>query len=114
MELLARRFPDEITLTVARRDGVLLAGVLVYETETVAHAQYIGATPEGHEAHALDVLLEHLIAERYRDKRFFDFGISTEDEGRRLNEGLARNKESFGGRAVVYDRYALDLAGHGA
>jgi Acetyltransferase (GNAT) domain len=110
MELLARRFPDHITLHVARREGELLAGVLVYETETVAHTQYIAATLEGRDSHASDAILDHLIHDRYRGKRFFDFGISTEQDGRWLNEGLARNKESFGARAVVYDWYALDCS----
>jgi hypothetical protein len=110
MELLAGRFPGHITLHIARRDGELLAGVLVYETETVAHTQYIAATPEGRDVHAPDAVLDHLIHDRYRTKRFFDFGISTEQDGRWLNEGLARNKESFGARAVVYDWYALECS----
>jgi hypothetical protein len=109
MALLAGRFPEHISLHVARRDGALLAGVLVYETEAVAHAQYIAASEEGEAAHATDAVLDHLIRERYRDKRFFDFGISNERDGS-LNEGLMRNKESFGARAVVYDAYALDCS----
>jgi hypothetical protein len=109
MELLAGRFPDEISLTTATREGELLAGVIVFETEVVAHAQYIAASPEGYEAHALDLVLDHLITERFSDKRFFDFGISTTEGGRVLNEGLIRNKESFGARATVYDQYELSL-----
>lgn len=111
MALLAERFPDNISLHVARRAGELLAGVVAYETETVAHAQYIGASAAGESLHAADPVLDHLIRERFREKRFFDFGISTEDQGRRLNEGLVRNKESYGARAVVYDHYSLGCAG---
>jgi hypothetical protein len=110
MELLAGRFPGRIELHVARRRRELLAGVLTYVTDTVAHAQYIAASPAGFEAHALDAVVARLIGEVYREKRFFDFGISTEQDGRLLNEGLIRNKESFGARAVVYDRYALDCS----
>ena len=109
LELLARRFPDNISLVAALRGQELLAGVVVYETDVVAHAQYIGASPEGYAVHALDLIIDHLIAERYRDKRFFDFGISTVDQGRTLNAGLIRNKESFGARATVYDTYELVL-----
>jgi hypothetical protein len=109
MATLARRFPEAISLTVALRGDELLAGVIVFETEAVAHAQYIGASAEGHALHALDLILDHLICERFRDKRFFDFGISTTDGGRTLNEGLIRNKESFGARATVYDWYELSL-----
>jgi hypothetical protein len=114
MELLAGRFPAHITLHVARRGAELLAGVLVYETKTVAHAQYIASSIEGRETHAADAVLDHLIHDRYRAKRFFDFGISTEQDGRWLNEGLARNKESFGARAVVYDWYSLDCSSSAA
>ena len=39
--------------------------------------------------------------------RWIDFGISTEERGQRLNEGLASYKEGFGARAVNYDTYAL-------
>jgi Acetyltransferase (GNAT) domain len=107
LELLAGRFPDHIRLTAGFLGDRLVAGVVVYETETVAHAQYIGATEEGYDCHALDFILAHLIGERYRDKRFFDFGISTIEGGRVLNEGLIRNKESFGARATNHDFYRL-------
>ena len=39
----------------------------------------------------------------------FEFGISTTEGGRSLNEGLARNKESYGARAVVFDWYEVEL-----
>ena len=43
------------------------------------------------------------------EKKYFDFGISTEQGGRYLNEGLVFQKEGFGARAVVYDTYAIKL-----
>ena len=39
----------------------------------------------------------------------FDFGISTEERGTVLNEGLITQKEEFGASAVVYDVYELSL-----
>lgn len=109
LEMLGQRFPANISLFGAFRDGRMLAGVVIYETEVVAHAQYAGASAEGLELHALDLIVDHLVTERYRTKRFFDFGISTTDAGRRLNEGLIRNKESYGARATVYDAYEIAL-----
>jgi len=109
LELLAARCPREISLTAAFAGEEMMAGVVVYETPVVAHAQYIAATAEGYEAHALDVVIDHLLSVRYRDKRYFDFGISTTRAGRDLNEGLIRNKESFGARATSYDVYELTL-----
>jgi hypothetical protein len=107
--MLAGRFPDNIKLFTASDAGRMLAGVIVYESSHVAHAQYISATDEGKEAGALDLVIGHLLNEVYAGKRYFDFGISTEDEGRTLNVGLIENKQGFGARAVVHDFYEIDL-----
>jgi GNAT acetyltransferase-like protein len=109
MKLLAGRFPDNIRLFVTPQAGQILAGVIIYETARVAHAQYIGASEQGRETGALDLIFEHLICERYADKDYFDFGISTEDDGHYLNAGLINNKESYGARATVLDWYSIDL-----
>jgi hypothetical protein len=110
IEMLWRRFPDNIRLFGAYLGGRMLAGVVVFENATVAHAQYISATEEGKRTGALDALFAWLINERYRDKSYFDFGISTENDGRVLNEGLIDQKEGFGARGVVHDHYELDVA----
>lgn len=110
LQLLAGRFPRNIRLFVARKAGVMIAGVVIYETERVAHAQYIGSSEEGRAFGAVDLILKHLIDERYVEKDYFDFGISTEQGGRHLNVTLAENKQSYGARATVYDWYSLDLA----
>ena len=79
------------------------------ESGQVAHAQYISATDEGREVGASDLVLDHLIREVYADKAYFDFGISTEQAGYRLNSGLALYKENFGGRAIAYDWYEFEV-----
>jgi Acetyltransferase (GNAT) domain len=109
LALLASRFPDNIKLFIATKDGAVLAGTVVYETPRVAHTQYIASSERGRELCALDLVLDHLIRGEYAEKPFFDFGISTEEQGRFLNVGLSENKESYGGRATVYDWYRLDL-----
>lgn len=109
MELLASRFPDNIKLFTSYLDEELISGVLIYETETVAHTQYIAGTDTGRDYHASDVILDYLINDYYTDKQYFDFGISTEDGGEYLNEGLAFFKEGFGARSVVYDTYEIPL-----
>jgi hypothetical protein len=111
LAMLADRFPDNIRLFAARRGGEMLAGVVIYETAAVAHTQYIGANDEGRKLGALDLICQYLLSERYVAKRYFDFGISNEDNGLYLNSGLIRNKESYGARATVFDRYSLDLSG---
>jgi Acetyltransferase (GNAT) domain len=109
MERLAVAFPENIKLFTARREGELLGGVLVYETAAVAHAQYIAGSEAGYDLHALDAVVAFLLGSEYADKQWFDFGISTTEEGRNLNTGLIRNKESYGARTVVYDSYELAL-----
>jgi hypothetical protein len=110
MALLARRFPGNIALWVARgRQEQLLAGVLMYESHAVAHTQYIATSSEGRECGALDALLDYLIGTVYAAKQFFDFGISTEEMGRVLNVGLVNHKEGFGGRGVVHQSWVWNL-----
>lgn len=109
MAMLAGRFPENIRLFAARHEGEMLGGVLVYVTDTVAHAQYIGATERGRDLCAIDLVLDYLLNEEYAGKRYFDFGISTEDAGMILNAGLAAYKESYGARGTVYDLYELDV-----
>lgn len=108
MRLLAHRFPQNIQLFTASRHGELLAGVVMYVTERVAHTQYIAASDEGRRAASLDALFQTLL-DHYSSRRWFDFGIATERDGRHLNEGLARYKESYGARGVVHDHYRLDV-----
>jgi hypothetical protein len=108
---LAQAFPDHIKLFAAHDGPEMLGGIVMYVDEMVAHAQYISATPKGKRTGAQDAILNYLINDIYRGKRYFDFGISTEDEGRYVNLGLQQNKESYGARAVTYDFYKLDLSG---
>jgi hypothetical protein len=108
LELLASRFPQSIRLFAAY-GGELLGGILVYESRQVAHAQYIAASDEGLDAGALDAVVDVLLGDVYAQKRFFDFGISTDHSGMELNDGLIANKEGFGARSVVYDTYELSL-----
>lgn len=111
IEMLANRFPENIKLFGAFKEDKMLAGVIVYESNTVAHTQYIASTDEGKEYFAQDLILDYLIRDYYKDKekRYFDFGISTEDNGRYINLGLAQYKEGFGASSVIYDFYKIDL-----
>lgn len=110
IEFLHQRFPEHIKLFGASQGQRLLAGVVVYENAAVVHAQYISASEDGKRLGALDALFSWLITEVYRGNTYFDFGISTEDNGRFLNEGLIDQKEGFGARGVVHDHYHLDVA----
>jgi hypothetical protein len=112
IELLASRFPKNIRQFSAYIDNQIAAGITIYETPTVAHVQYSAIRPEGELHAALDVLLEWLIQDVYNGKRYFDFGICNEDEGRKLNHGLLQSKEGFGARGCAHDFYAIRTADH--
>jgi hypothetical protein len=106
---LRAAFPAHIRLFTCRAEGVLRAGVLVYESRTAARAQYIAATEAGRQCGALDLLFDELLTKAFADKPYFDFGASNEECGRVLNRGLIEQKEGFGARAVAHDHYTLDL-----
>lgn len=108
IRLLAERFPVAIRLFICRADDAPQAGVVMYDTGQVAHAQYIAASDEGRQNGAQDLLFDNLIR-RFTDRRWFDFGISNEQDGMYLNEGLAAYKEGFGARTIVHDFYEIDL-----
>lgn len=104
LELLSGRFPRQIFLRSTSRNGVMLAGALIYRYRTAWHTQYMATSDEGREIGALDKVIESAIGEAADfGADWFSFGISTTDEGRSLNEGLLWQKESFGARSVAHD-----------
>jgi len=109
IQSLQRSFPDNIKLFCAQNGSKPQAGVVIYESSTVAHAQYIASSEEGKKSGALDSVFTYLIEKYYRGKKYFDFGISTDHNGTNLNSGLIQHKESFGARAIVYNRFELNL-----
>ena len=109
IQLLGDRFPANVRLHTARRDGDLLAGVVTYESDRATHAQYIAASPAGRDVCALDLLFDHLLHDPAANQTYFDFGGSHEDGGRAINAGLIDQKEGFGARSVAHDHYRIDL-----
>jgi hypothetical protein len=53
-----------------------------------------------------------LISETFKNKRFFDFGISNENQGRKLNNGLSYWKESFGASTIIQDFYEVKTSNY--
>lgn len=108
--LLISLFPDQINCVCGYLDGELIAGTLLFITPTAFHAQYIASSELGQQACALDRVFGHAIElASSQGKRWFDFGISTEQQGRVLNDGLYRFKSGFGGGGVIHEFYELDL-----
>ena len=109
IELLQERFPHNIQLYQAVREGKVLGGVVLYISSQVVHAQYSSASPEGKKLGVIDLLYDQIFKD-YRDYPYFDFGRSTEHpDGSGLNENLVFQKEGYGGRGLCYDIYEWDV-----
>lgn len=111
MNQLKLHFPDNIHQFNVYFEDKIVAGTTVFETETVAHCQYISKN-ENEDLGSLDFLFHYLINKRFAKKRFFDFGISNENQGKNLNEGLSYWKESFGASTIVHDFYEVETANY--
>jgi lipid II:glycine glycyltransferase (peptidoglycan interpeptide bridge formation enzyme) len=109
LTLLHSRFPDNIRLLTAIHDNEMIAGVLLFVYDNIVHTQYMASSDYGRANGGLDLIISTIIEEYKSNKKYLDFGISTEDAGRFLNNGLISQKESFGGRSIVYDFYELTI-----
>ncbi len=109
---LKKDFPANIRQFNVYSQGKIVAGTTIFETETVAHCQYISKFEKGENLGSLDFLYDYLICKKFAKKHFFDFGVSNEDQGKKLNEGLCFWKESFGASTVVQDFYEVETINH--
>ena len=108
--LLKSRFPQQIRLFVACKDGRVIGGTLLYICARTIKTQYISANEEGRRVGALDLLFTTLLDKCSENgMEFFDFGTSNRPENDDLNDSLIFQKEGFGGRAVCYDTYEYSL-----
>ena len=109
MYLLYSRFPDKIHLYGAFLQDELIAGSIIYEYGQMIHTTYLAASDIARNIGALDLTIATML-ERFKEtKLWFDFGISTENGGQYMNEGLIAQKEGFGGRTNVYDTWLINL-----
>ena len=107
LKLLYSRFPQNIKLFVAKIDKEIIAAALLFIYDDLVHTQYLAANERAREIGALDLLIKTLMDEFTKSKKYFDFGISTENGGQVLNQGLISQKEGFGGRSVAHQFFAL-------
>lgn len=107
MNSLKNLFPTNIRQFNVYYKDEIVAGSTIFESSTVAHCQYISKKETADNLGSLDFLYHFLITEVFAKKRFFDFGISNESQGKKLNEGLAYWKESFGASTIIHDFYEV-------
>ncbi len=108
IEMLQQKFPNNIRHFNVYQDDKIVAGTTIFISENVAHPQYVSGMNNKNELGSLDFLYHHLVTSVFKNKRFFDFGISNEEQGKKLNEGLVFWKESFGASTIVQDFYEVE------
>ncbi len=105
---LKSKFPNNIRQFNVYKEGKIIAGTTVFESDFVAHSQYISADDSKNITGSLDFLHNRLITYTFRNKKYFDFGISNENQGQNINQGLLFWKEGFGARTIVQNFYEIE------
>ncbi|KPH90385.1 GNAT family acetyltransferase [Pseudoalteromonas undina] len=109
IEYLISSFPNNISCYATMFEGEIVSGAVIYDYKGVAHTQYLFNNEQGRNIGGLDLLIDHLVKSVYISHRFFDFGISNEQQGQYLNEGLIAQKEGFGARAISHEFYEITI-----
>jgi hypothetical protein len=109
---LQQDFPKNIRHFNVYCQDKIVAGTTIFVTDNVAHSQYISGNEEKNQLGSLDFLHNHLLSNVFKDKIYFDFGISHEENGRKINEGLLYWKESFGAKTTVQDYYEVETSNY--
>jgi hypothetical protein len=106
--LLQSKFKENIYTVLVYQEDIFLGGTWLFVDHDFVHTQYLHTNDMGKELCAVEFLVENLI-EKFKHKRYFSFGTSTEDQGRKLNVGLADFKEGFGSATFLHDFYEIQL-----
>lgn len=109
LHLLKNHFPENIKLIAAFYNKEIIAGTVLFIYDNVIHTQYMAANELAREIGALDLTISTVIENYKESKQWLDFGISTEDSGHYLNEGLISQKEGFGGRTNIYQTWKINI-----
>lgn len=110
IQSLQDKFPNNIRQFNVYHNDKIVAGTTIFETKNVAHAQYISGNEDKATLGSVDFLYHELITNVFKNKKYFDFGISNENQGKKLNQGLSYWKESFGANISVQDYYEVSTA----
>jgi hypothetical protein len=102
-------FCRNISLYTASINQSIVAGLVIYNCGQTIHVQYIASNEIGKSVGAIDAIVNYLINEVFSEYEWFDFGISTTENGLVLNKGLSHQKELFGARTITYQQFSIPL-----
>ncbi|MFV8442799.1 FemAB family protein [Flavobacterium sp. LB2P44] len=108
--VLKKKFPTNIKQFSVYYQDEIVAGITIFETETVVKSQYGATTKKGEELRALDFLFLNLI-QKYKSegKLFFDMGIVNAANQKGFHAGLLKQKEELGCSVYSQDFYTMQL-----
>ena len=96
-DLYFNRLPNTIRFYGVYQNENMIAGSMVFILNSVFHTQYLCANPDYLYLKPMDFMDGSLINISFEEGfDYFSFGISTENQGKYLNETLAKFKEGFG------------------
>jgi len=107
---LAQKFPDNIKQVNVYQNDKLVAGSTIFLTKTTIHPQYVSGDLNKNKLGSLDLLYDFIINKLELKKRYFDFNISSENDGNVLNSGLVFWKETCGARSYMANNYEINTA----
>ncbi|MDC7996136.1 GNAT family N-acetyltransferase [Altibacter sp. HG106] len=107
IRLLAHRFPNNIKQVSVYKGDELVAGTTVFLTKTTVHPQYVSGKASKNAYGSLDLAYDFCINHWKEGRRYFDFNISSENDGKALNTGLIFWKETCGARSFTADNYRI-------
>ena len=105
--LLKSRFPDYIRQFNVYHKDEMVGGTTIFETENVAHCQYISGNSDKNTLGSLDFLHINLLENVFNEKKYFSFGTSNIEAGQKINQGLQFWKEGFGARSITQGFYTI-------
>ncbi len=108
MNYLNSKFRKNIRIFDLIIDGECEGGAILYANDQCVHAQYIATSAKAKLYRGLDFIVVECLS-HFQTSKWFDFGISTENGGRKLNLQLIKAKEEFNMAAICYDTYAISL-----
>ena len=102
---------DEILLFAAYYNHKLIGGIVVFNFAGLGlHSQYIASDSEFRHLNPVHAIIDYVIDwGNKRGVKYLNLGMANEDDGKKINLGLFRFKESFGGRGVLRETMYLNI-----
>jgi hypothetical protein len=106
---LKLNFKNEIKFLNLEINNEIEGGAILFIANNVVHAQYVTTSIKAKKSRGLDFIVCYIHEQFKTEFQWFDFGISTENNGLVLNKSLIKSKEEFGLSGICYDTYELNV-----